>query len=206
MVMNCSFANCPGNYDLVFSALPGWAENCHGKHVRNVSDVDIPNHNSRFNNRSMLLRITKFIECPKRPVPSLIRLERAKKRLDLIGHMLTLCSEGGIKIPLRISEREERPLSSGCHHNGRRSMVKGRAKVLNSLNCKTGYRIRQWPFQSQLVDSIDAIDIRLTDTFVILRMKKANGSLFQVDALLLCPSESLIRTGEFNGMAAAAHL
>ena len=200
-MVRCSFAKGLGNYEFIFASIPPWAKDRYRKIRRGIDKPDIFRHYPRFDDRSVFIGVTDFIECPKGRIPSLVWLERSKKRFDLIGHMLAMASEGGITVSLSVSEGERGMLFLYGSNDYRRSrVIQGRSKTFDGLNGKPRKLSRQTLLESDFVDCVRSMRIKLGNSHASVSLKEVAkekvSCLFQLSGMFLCPVDPLISSGK----------
>src|SRR5437660_3791339 len=74
-------------YDLIFSSIPNRSRFRYGhESTRSCFDPVASSSDPNWGNQFMLIPITYFIECPQKIIPSFVRLELPKKRLNFWGN------------------------------------------------------------------------------------------------------------------------
>jgi len=199
IVVNCSLAEGFGNYDFVFSAIPvrSKRQGVVRSHAPTVLKNGVLDSNSRFDDGFMLCSVADFVECPQGRIPSLVRLEVHKERLDLLGQMFvsSVAGEGGVHVSPRIVKGKVSPFAA--RHSGRRGMIQSRAKPFDDLNDISNDVIRH-RIEPDFVQRVKGFRISLFESSVRLRIEVNKRSAFQFAHLLCCPLDSEISTLEFH--------
>ena len=203
IVMRCGLARQPGNYDLIFSAIPCGRRVTENRirpsSLRKSDKFRIFDMNSGSDNGSMLVGITKFIECPKGRIASSIRLEPFKERFDFIRDVLGLAFDVVVKFPARATKRKVDIPSLTLGNDGACTMVKSGAKIFQSGNGQFRKVGMQSALESNFVDYVNTISIHLGKTFIRLRRKEAQGEVLEIKDILLCPSHAFYSRRKLSG-------
>jgi hypothetical protein len=148
----------------------------------------------------MLRRVTKLVDCPKNIVSSLVRLKRAKERLNLIREML---AGGTVNATLEIgsgfAEGEVDVLHVRCitqTANGDSGKIKGGTQILDSGNCALCQHERQSLGKSEFMELVDAVSVRLSNQCVWCTLEKASSAPFKLGDVFLSPSDSRARVSK----------
>ena len=115
--VNVVLTGCIGgrslDYDLIFSAIPSRTRRPKDVGKRGFR-IGVPNKfnlshiDARLNDSPMFMGIGKFVQSPERRIPSFIRLESHKQRLDFWRDVLGFGFEVTLKFSPRVAEGEGR--------------------------------------------------------------------------------------------------
>lgn len=194
IVMHCRLVACTGKYDLVFSPIPHGADGRKRTSAGKIDEGNVLNVDSRLHDSSMLACVRTLVKCPQRSIPSLVWLEPSKQRFDVIGHMLALRAECGLKFRYCVSEGKVGSLSELSRRNSARSVVKSESKILHRLNRETGNRSRHRGNQDKFVNELSSFDVVLTDSLIRVTSKMRSGNILQFEDIILCPADAFVGT------------
>ena len=160
VMVNCSLAESSRNYDFIFSAIPPRCERqCPSlANFPKILKRKILDRNSRLDDCSVFCSVTNFIQCPKRRIPSLIRLKRSEQHFDLIGYMFTsVALDGGVHVSFSIPQREVGLFSPLGRSNGGGGIVQGETETFDNLHDVAKNRIGK-RVQLDFVDYVRTLD------------------------------------------------
>ncbi|MGB8065083.1 MAG: hypothetical protein WCF26_24570 [Candidatus Sulfotelmatobacter sp.] len=204
IVLTGRIARHLGNYDLVLSAIPCRSRAAKYTGKRRIG-VGIPNKldlsyiDSRLNNGAMFMGISELVQAPQGRIPSFVRLELHKKRLDFWRDVLGFGFEVSLEFLPRISERERGALPEVPRNGRAGSMIQRRSQVLKCRNRTLGNGARHSLSEADFVNIVGSVSITLSNSFVHVQREKKSAQFFQVLNVVLCPSDTFNGTGEFSG-------
>ncbi len=189
------------NLHLVFSAIPNWSLwNRQGSFGRaHISSKHRENASSERNHDFVFIGITNLIKQPQQIIPSEVRLEPAKQRLDFfrqifgasksISHLVNTSSE---------RERSEFWISlSGSYSNRESGSVESTTKVPNQVPQDIANGLREWFGEFKLKNlKSGPVRIVLGNLFVGIEIDERFNSLFKVGKVFLSPRDLATRTCE----------
>jgi len=201
IVVHCCMSNHPGDYDFVFSSVPrrGMVVKDSLVKITPSNKLRLSDINSRMNDGSVLVGITNLVESPQGRIPSFVRFEPHKDRLDFIQHVLGLGFEVVEKLPSCISKREGSAIHVFPRDNGTGTMIQSRSQILNGRNSEFGDSRRKSACEFDLVEHVNTLSIKLGDSFVRVRRKKQGHLKFEFLNIFLCPSDSFNGSGKLSG-------
>jgi hypothetical protein len=203
IVMNCRIASDPRDYDLIFSPVPPGTRmpqqgvKAGTGHVANK--FDILNMHSGLDNGSVFVGISNFVQGPQGRIPSSVRLERSKKRLDFVGDVLGFAFDLPVKESSCVSEGKGRSFFVCRGNNGTSSVIERRPKIIDSRNRLFSDSRRQRFRESNYIQIVNAIRLKVGDSFVNVTSKKQMSKGFYLTNIILCPSNKLDGTRELAG-------
>jgi hypothetical protein len=195
VVLTGRIAGHLGNYDLVFSAIPDNARSAKYAGKRRIGII-IPDKlnlsyiNSRLDDGAMFVCISEFVQGPQGRIPSSVRLEPHKKRLDFWRDMLGFTFEVASKFRLRVPERESSSLFEVSCNDRAGRVIQGRSQVLNRRNRTLRNRAGHPLSEADFVNVMRSLGIKLSDSLVYIQRKKKAGQFFQLTNVMLCPSDT----------------
>jgi len=179
-------------YHLVFTAIP----NRIGLHAEVSFCADTEGRmpfgtHSDWPENSVLIGVTHTVKCVEDLIPSTVRLERSKKRVDLIGDIFGVTSNAVFEICLGPGEREVGTLgvdvaaSDGQFEAG---VVQGLPEIINEVPHnipKPGRECFSKPYL--VVEKLGFISVLLDNIFVGLAVDKNADLPFQIEQVLFSP-------------------
>lgn len=200
VVVTGRFSGHSGNYDLVFSSVPfGPRVKQQRIQSRIIHKGDPLYVDSRLHDGAMFVGVSDLVQSPQGRIPTLVRLELHDNRLNLIGDKFGFAFEVPIKLRFGITEREIGFLPRLPRNNGARAMIKSRSHVFDGRNGELCNSRRKSSLEFYFVDVINAISIKLGDSFVCIGCKKIASSHFQISDVLICPTKTFGRTQKLAG-------
>lgn len=187
-------------YHLIFSSIPdrtgvgrgkeSGAFKTHGTVHQGVADG-----NSDF----MFIGDTYFVECPQEIIPSKVRLESAKKRLDFLGYVLAP-TYTGCHVSNTSGEWESAVFGvseTGCDRNRVGGVVESIPKVLGDVRNDIADVRREFLSQFDFVNRVAGlIRIRLNNSLVSIAIDELQILPAKVLQVFLSPSDLAMRTLE----------
>jgi len=189
------------HYHLLFSAIPS-GESESDRLRRSCNHGEIAHH--RFPDRhadrdqdGMLVGATEIIQGPKGIIPSLVRLERAKQRLDFTWNVLAPSLDGIRHIGIRFSERKRGGFwgnLSGTDGSGKSSLVKCGSKVIDSVSEEIAKFLGKRLAELDFVNLSGAIAINLNEGGVGILTEERVDHQFEITNVFLCVGNSALWT------------
>lgn len=212
IVVNCSIASDPRDYDLVFSPVPSGArmsqQSIEAGTGRMTNEFDILNVHGGFDNGSVFVGVSNLVQGPQGRIPSLVWLERSKKRLDFVRDVLGFAFDLSLKFSFSVSKGKVRPFSRCRGNDSTGGVIECRPEIIDSRNRLLSDSRRQRIRESDYIEIVNAISVNLGDSFVNVRSKKQAGKAFYLTNVILCPPDKLEGAREFwrNGHPSACHI
>jgi hypothetical protein len=186
----------PEEFDLIFHAIPNQVALNDIGSERTVTKGQVSD-GSR-SDQEMLVHVTYMVEGPEKIVSTLVRLEPAKARLNLLRHIFTL-SERVNEVNGITGERESamfRVLCSRCSSRGVANVIECGSEIINGISRDERERDRQGLRESDLVAFVSRLSIGLDDFFVRTFVEKGSDFKFKILDVVLCPVDLDPRTFE----------
>lgn len=180
-------------WNLVFFAVVGGVQKRNTQRNSYIADQRGSAAN-RHRNESCVLGVSKLVQGPDGVIPSLVRLERAKKRKNFVRQILGNLAIDKIIKPNRVVSNGKlsflgSDLSSG-DGAGVTNLIKSRAQPLQYFSSGMSSTFRRFFDEFQLVNLCDAIGIQLNDLTAWVWFKEPIDSLFKAPKVLICPFQS----------------
>jgi hypothetical protein len=198
IVLAGRFASNPRDYDLVLSPVPSRAGSAQQRVEAGITHkFDILDVNSRVNDGYVLGCIRKLIECPQGWVPSLVRLELHKQRLDFVRDVLGLGFEVPLKLSLSVTKGKVCLSSRVSRGDSASAMIQGRSEIFDSRHRPLRDPTRHPMLELDFINVAKAIRVRLGEALVAVQGEIDSAKLFQLRNIMICPSDSFEGAGEF---------
>jgi hypothetical protein len=185
---------CSCKYHLVFNAI-----------VNSLNDFDWGGHNiGRFDQwkpNSTLTRnrendpvfrgSTKFVHGPQKIIPSLVRFERAKERLNLIGELLaggTVYAAFDISFGFtkrKMNVVQVRRITEATNIDS--GQIKGSAQILDCGYCVLCEDGRNIFSESEFVEFVNSVRLRLSDKSIWGTLEKSPCAPIELGNIFLSP-------------------
>jgi len=191
--LNGLSGRCPIECDLVFFAVPSKSVT-RGRLRISASDSSAsPRHElareSDRNKSNMFAGITKLVQSPQGIIPSLVRLERSKKRADFRGQIL---AAAGQVVPPSFFGRAEgefsalKPGISASSGGGVSSLIEHGTQIVGGVEKDIGEVVWQPSSKLDFVKVVDAIDIFLDNMGPRLWVDKLIDFGVKIVDVMLC--------------------
>lgn len=185
-----------GEYDLVFSAIP-----CGRRNIATTTtgamdaEIHLSEGYAGWDKQSVFVDVVSFVECPNKIIPSLVRLERAKKRNDLIGDLLASSLDNSFEIRCVVSNGEVSTsgvvrASGNC--DGISRLIESGAEVFEGVCGDLSETIRDGGTEFDLVKVVNAIRIGLHNMEAWVVLQEGIGPPFKIVNMYLCPSDAAL--------------
>jgi hypothetical protein len=200
IVLEFCFGAEGDKYHLVFCSVPNMGIG----HLEETSTANLsPNANESGANRNdhfMLVSIAYLVECPQEVIPSLVRLEPAKERLDLLGYILgphqRICH-----LSDTTSEGEGSVFgAAAARSNSYRvpGIVESTPKVVHQVPGNVPNGIWERRGQLDLVNlMVRLLRVRFNNSCVWIDLSKLCDLPLKLDEVFFSPSEFTTRTLEW---------
>ena len=185
-----------GEYDLIFSAIP-----CGGRNIATATTgaVDVEIHLSEGDacgdEQSVLVDVVGFVECPNKIVPSLIRLERAKKRNDLIRNLFASSLDNAFEIRCVVANGEVRTsgvVRASGNSDGIPSLIERGPEVFEGVGGDLYKTIGDDGMEFNLVKVVNAIRIGLNNMGAWVVLQEGIDLPLKVVDMYLCASDAAL--------------
>jgi len=185
-------------YHLIFSSVPDRTADGRGKESGTLKSHGtlhqcVADGNSDF----MLISDTYLVECPQEIIPSKVRLEPAKERLDFLGYVLAP-TYAGCHVSGASGEGESAGFGiseTGCDRNRVGGVVESIPKILGDVRNGVADVRREFLSQLDLVNRIAGIiKISLNNSLVSIAIDELHDLNAKILQVFLSPSDLAMRT------------
>lgn len=197
LVLEATFGSDPAEYHLVFSAVPrghrdgapAQAPPLHSEAAGSSADGD----------QLGVLHVCDLVHGPQGVIPSLVRLERAKQRDNVIRQVFAAPFDHVSKFRSRVGERVVGALGVGRSSQigaSKAGLIESGSQTLNDLHGEVGEESGQRFGHLDLVKLIAAVRVFLNDSGIWFTLDESLYCGLEFRNLFLCAREPLLGAAE----------
>jgi hypothetical protein len=185
------------DYHLVIFGVPsGWEPHLHDQsRATEAFHEGIAHTHPNWDENAMLGPIGKLVQTPDQWIPSLVRIERPKKRDNIIMQIFAppATDDIGVELGVGISNRKVGAFETGVSEQGgggEASFVQSCSKALCYFDGLIEESIWENLSKADLVNFITSIRVSLNQTSVWLGFEKSLNARFKIADMLVCSGDT----------------
>jgi hypothetical protein len=180
-----------GKRDLVFRAVPMWGMQ-NGDRTRPTLNIESTGSNTDGREQSVFVSVAQLVQGPEKVIPSLVRLEPAKKRKDFVRQFLgataTYCVVKSSDVVPKGKVRSFGRRFAGSDCGGVTNLIEDGAERFNGFGCSINASNGNWSLKSNPVHP--RIHVQLGDAFVGVFCMSGFQSFFELSNVLFCTCQT----------------
>ena len=184
-------------YHLIFFAIPMGRWDLYGASDCHVTDVNAADSRAH-RDQNCVSCVTQLVQGPQGVIPSFVRLERAKKRLDVQRQVTTSASDVVVHVSGSVPKRKLSTLgrsNTADDCGGVPGLIESGSERLKRLSGVVGTDLGERLFQFEF-EKLKTVRLFLSDCVAWYRFEERLASFFKFGGVLLAALPPTARTGK----------